>query len=285
MPPGSIVLIATSTRDIVGGGERMGGPAFFAGTALHLLGAEATVITVEGAVADRLRRLHGIRVEVTGGGETVFSIEVDGGERVLRLLSRSAMGPLEVSWRGPCIVSGTMNEIPLEFVEEAAGRGPVLLDVQGFVRVVSDGGEVRNSADSMRRLMARLGGSGVLVRGERYEFPPECQGEGIADCSARYGVDLVMTDAEKPFYAAVGGELYVGHPLEGIHGEPIGLGDVFTAALGHYLYSAMLPFGEAAARASAAATLKLRERHPWFTVPEVEGAARRVVVERRGRIR
>jgi len=281
--PGPVVVVATSTRDVIGGRERLGGPAFFIGTALHLLGADAVVITGEGAVAERLRRLHGISVEATGGDETIFSIDVRGDGRILRLIRAAPMdirGIGRIGGNGPYVISGTMGEIPIEFVEEAAARGRVLLDVQGFVREISDGGEVVNSAALMRGLMERLGGSGVLLRGEKYEFPPECRGEGIIACSERYGLDLVMTDAENPFYAVIGGAAYRGHPLRGLQGEPIGLGDVFTAALGHYLYSVELPIEEAAALASAAATLKLRGRHPWFTPAEVEDVAHKVAVER-----
>ncbi|MGC8555557.1 MAG: hypothetical protein ACP5NG_00855 [Conexivisphaera sp.] len=279
--PSRVVVLATSTRDVVGGSERLGGPAFFVGTALHLLGSEALVITNAGRVADALGRLEGISVSVAGSDETVFSIEVDQeGGRILRLLRRSSMRSVELPDRGPFIISGTMGEIPIGLVEEAASRGPALVDVQGFVREADEGGEVRNSPDLMRDLMRRLRGSGVLLRGERYEFPPECRGEKLVDCSEDNDVDLVMTDAENPFYAAVGGAAYRGHPIGGLHGEPIGLGDVFTAALGYYMYSVGLDLARSAALSSAAATLKLRGKHPWFTPVEVEEAARKVRLER-----
>ena len=49
------------------------------------------MITPEGAVAERLRRLHGISVEVTGGDETIFSIDVRGDGRTLRLIRAAPM--------------------------------------------------------------------------------------------------------------------------------------------------------------------------------------------------
>ncbi len=276
-----ITLVATSTRDFVLGSERIGGPAFFAGIALHLLGAEAVILTVEGKAAGRLRRLPGIEVRAVKGREAIFSIDVDGRDRTLKALESPELEPeLPADCGGPYVISGTLGEISLELVERAASRGTTIVDVQGFARALADGGRVVNSADRVREIMARLRGSGVILRGEKYEFPPECRGESIAECSERYRLDLIVTDSGDPFYAALGGHLYVGHPIQGLDGEPIGLGDVFTAALCNYMCSEGMSIEESLARASAAATLKMRDKQPWFTPLEVEEAARKVKVLR-----
>jgi len=263
-------VVASSTRDLVRGGAVLGGPAYYIGTALHYVEVGARVVTSASPTSRYLRRLQWLDVVEVGYGDTVFRIELTEGGRELVLVSASRLDPESTARAlegfSKVVISLTMRELDPEFLPRVvAGRG-VVVDVQGFVRAAEPSGRVvveSAAAYPVARLLR--GASYAVLRGERTEFPRGCWEDPVG-CANELGVDLVITDGGRPLVVAPrGGGAYVVRPLEGVSGTPIGPGDVFTAVLSYYLLEEGLELVDAAALASVAATLKLQDRHPWFT--------------------
>ncbi len=282
-----LAVIAASTLDRVGGRARLGGPAYFIGLAFVYLELRALLVTTRSSVSRFLRRLgHSLDVVEAGVGETVFEITIRDGSRDLRALRRSRLEvdriPGTLRECESVLVSTTLGELdPEDLVALTEGRN-ALVDVQGFVRVEGPRGSVVHEPRRVFEVVKHLEKSRwSVLRGEREEFPGECW-EDPLECSEVLGSDVIITDGGRPFRVASRGSgcLYEMEPLRGIYGEPIGLGDVFTAALARYLFVDKLSLPSAAAMASAAASLKLRDRHPWFTVRELSTLASKVGVRR-----
>jgi len=262
----------------------LGGPAYYIGTALHYVEVGARVVTSASPTSRYLRRLWFLDVVEVGSGDTVFRIELTGEGRELVLVSASKLDPGAVARAlegfSKMVASVTMQELDLGYLPEVVAGRDVVVDVQGFVRTAEPSGRVAlkpTAVHTLARLLRRA--RYAVVRGERAEFPRECW-EDPAGCSSDLGVDVVITDGEKPFVVASREGAYVVKPLEGVTGVPIGLGDVFTAVLSYYLLEEGLELPRAAAVASTAAALKLRERHPWFTRHELDSLNHKVRVSR-----
>jgi sugar/nucleoside kinase (ribokinase family) len=263
----------------------LGGPAYYIGTALHYIEVGARIVTSASPTSRYLRRLQWVEVVEVGSGDTVFRIELTNGGRELVLVSTSRLDPestarvLEGFSR--VVISLTMRELDPEFLPRLVTGRDVVVDVQGFVRAAESSGRVvveHAAVYSVARLLRKA--RYAVLRGERTEFPRECWEDPVG-CADDLGVDLVITDGERPFVVAPrGGRAYVVKPLEGVSGTPIGLGDVFTAVLSYYLLEEGLELIDAALLASVAATLKLRNRHPWFTRYELAVLNPRVRVSR-----
>jgi len=264
----------------------LGGPAYYIGIALHCLEVGARVVTSSSPTSRYLRKLWWVDVVEAGIGDTVFRIELAGGGRELVLVSTSKLDPTIVTRAlegfTNLIISETMSELDLSYLSEVVAGKNVVVDVQGFVRVAETSGRVLlrpNAVYSIARLLSRA--RYIILRGERVEFPEECWREPV-DCSSNLEADIVITDGERPFVVTSReeGRTYVIKPLEGVSGRPIGLGDVFTAVLSYYVLEEGLSLPKAAVVASAAATLKLRDRHPWFTRRELNLLSSKVRISR-----
>ncbi|MEM1622749.1 MAG: hypothetical protein QW543_01235 [Sulfolobales archaeon] len=283
-----LVVIATSTLDYVAGKARLGGPAYYIGLTLSHLDSRTLLVTTRSSVSRYLSRLtRYFDVVEAGSGETVFEIELhESGNRSLRVLRRSF---LEVETlakvlvdRSLVLISTTYGELdPRHLVELTRGRN-VVVDIQGFVRRVSGDGRVVHDTQKVFEVGKYLEASKwSILRGEREEFPKECWVSPL-ECAERLRSDIVITDGEKPFKVLSRRDecLYEITPLQGFHGESIGLGDVFTAVLTYYLFIEGSEFLDAATVASVAAALKLRGRLPWFTVQELDVLKRKVSINR-----
>ncbi len=272
-----LAAIAASTLDRVGERARLGGPAYFIGTAAAYLGLRLLLVTTASTVSRFLKKLGPLLdvVEV-GVGETVFEITVRDGGRDLRVLERSRLdveGVLEVLEECESVlVSTTFGELDLKDLASVTGGRNAVVDVQGFVRRGGPDGRVVHEPRKVFEVGRSLEASRrSVLKGERGEFPEECWEDPLG-CSELLGSDVIITDGERPFRVASHRDmcLYELEPLRGIHGEPIGSGDVFAIALADHLFVSGLGLVRAASAASVAASLMLRGRHPWFTVGELD---------------
>lgn len=128
-----------------------GGPPYFFSAALKRLGSEVVVVTKispkDGELVRGLEEL-GVKVVIrwsreTSSFHTIYGKSLD--ERYIKVLG--VADPFTVSDLKYCgesryIYLGplTTRDFNLEFMEEARGRAPLILDVQGFNREVVDGG-------------------------------------------------------------------------------------------------------------------------------------------------
>lgn len=272
-----LTIVAGATLDYIDDRVYPGGPAYYMGMAVAHLDAFARIITTESYSSNLLKKLSGcLEVFEAGKGETIFKIEVLNGSRSLRVLKAVTMDLDEIlrltRSSESIVVSTTLSELNVKDLSELAKDRIVVIDVQGFVRVVEDGGKVRLVPKKVFELSKSLYSSRRLIlRGEREEFPEECWSDPLW-CSEQLIADIVITDGEKPLKVVQRGgvRFYELKPLPGFHGRPVGLGDVFTAVLSYYLLNERRTLLEAAALASIASALKLREKYPWFTGSELD---------------
>lgn len=285
-----LAVVAASTLDYVAGEVRLGGPAYYIATAFQYLGSQALLLTTRSSVSRYLSELNQLMgVIEAGSGETVFEIELrkNGDGRVLRVLRRSRFD-MEILVKAvrkcdSVLISTTYDELdPKDLVELTRGR-KVVVDIQGFVREVDRYGKVVLDPRKVFEVGKYLDGSTWrIIRGEREEFPIECWVDPLK-CAEKLRADIIMTDGARPLTVFTYRDrcLYEVEPPPGFYGEPIGLGDVFTAVLAHHLFVEKFELLEAAVMASAAAALKLRGRHPWFTVQELDALKRKVGIRRK----
>lgn len=280
-----LAVIAAPTLDYIGGEIRLGGPAYYIGTAAAYLEPTMLLVTTKSSVSSFLSRLgHFLEIVEAGVGETVFEIEILKDGRDLRLLRQSKF-EVEALLRAvkhceSVVVSTTYKELDAQDLSTLAENRSIVVDVQGFVREARKSGKIFLDTRKVYELGRHLSASKrSILRGERTEFPRECW-ECPLRCSELLGADLIITDGERPFkIASYNGEcLYEVEPLVGLHGEPVGLGDVFTAALSFYLLTKKWDLVGAAVAASVAAALKLRGRHPWFSTAELDILRSKVIV-------
>jgi hypothetical protein len=265
-----LTAILTSTKDLISGREFPGGPALYCSLALKYLGFnEFRVLTSRSTTYDFLRRL-GVDVIALSVGETVFEIELGDG-RTLKLISKSSIDLSNVGnyLSDYILISLTMGEAPLTTIMELVRGRRVVIDVQGFVRDVDERNVVFNNYLKFWELLD-LRCRELVIRGEGYEFPPMCRGSKLINCVRRGDIVLVVTNGSGPIYFVRDGELGMLEPLQGIYGPTIGSGDVFTAVLTYEYLIRGEDLVVAIAKASTAATLRLRSSTPWFTKDEVD---------------
>lgn len=283
-----LAVIAAPTLDYVGGEVRLGGPAYYIGTAIAYLEPRVLLVTTSSSVSSFLSRLrYSLEIVEAGVGETVFEIEILRDGRDLRLLRQSKfeVGALlrAVKHYESVVVSTTYKELDTQELGRLAEDRSIVVDVQGFVREAEKSGKIFLDTRKIFELGRHLSASKrPILRGERTEFPHECW-ECPLRCSELLGADLIITDGERPFKVASysTGHLHEIEPLAGVHGEPIGIGDVFTAALSFYLLDKKWDLVDAVATASVAAALKLRGRHPWFSTTELDTLRNKILVRQK----
>ncbi len=271
-------MILSSTKDLIYGYGFAGGPAFYSSLALSFLGFNKfTVLTTEGTTYEFLRRL-GVNLIPCGVGETVFRVELDS-SRKLKLVRKSHINLRELagSLSRYVVISLTMNEIPLEVVKELVSGKRVVIDVQGFTRSVGRDGIVFNDYSVFSEL-AKLECDELILRGEWYEFPPRCRGVGVINCFHEFNIPMIITNGSGPTYFSTNdGVFNTIQPPQLIYGNTLGTGDVFTAVFAYKYLILGVSFEEAVATATSAASLRVRDSTPWFTVNEVEVLSSRVL--------
>ncbi|MCX8208031.1 MAG: hypothetical protein N3G79_00035 [Sulfolobales archaeon] len=275
-----LVVVAASTLDYVANELRLGGPAYYIGIAMLHLNSRILLVTTRSSVSNFLKK-HGdvldlLNVVEAGTGETVFRIDISDDNRSLKLVRRSKFEierVLEVVKNFSAIlVSTTYSELNIEELAELARERIAVVDVQGFIRKVAESGEVVHDTVRVFELGKYLKTSKrAILRGERSEFPAECWVNPLR-CAEELEADLVVTDGKMPFKVVSYRDkcLYEVKPLQSVCGKSIGSGDVFTGALAHYIVNGNIELLEAAATASVAASLRLRDKYPWFTLRELE---------------
>ncbi|MCX8184406.1 MAG: hypothetical protein RMI56_05975 [Sulfolobales archaeon] len=275
-----LAVVAASTLDYVVEQPQLGGPAYYIGMAALHINSQTLLVTTKSSVSDFLKRrsdfLNVLSIVEVGDGETIFKIDILGDNRSLKLIKQSKIEvrqALEVVKKcSAVVVSTTYSELNLEELSELARERIVVVDIQGFIRKAVRNGGVVHDTQRVFKLGRHLRTSKrAILRGERSEFPVECWADPLR-CSEELKADIVITSGREPFKVVSYSTkcFYEVEPLQGIYGESIGLGDVFTEVLAHYLINENLEFLEAAAIASIAASLKLRNRYPWFTIHELE---------------
>ncbi|MEM2007031.1 MAG: hypothetical protein QXG17_04405 [Sulfolobales archaeon] len=283
-----LVVIAASTLDYIARGVHLGGPAYYIGVTLSHLGSHALLVTTRSAVSRYLGKLsHYLDVMEAGFGETVFEIGLhESGDRSLRVLKQSFF-EVETLVKAVknfslALISTTYSELDPRYLVELVRGRDVVVDIQGFVRKVSEHGKIVHDSQKVFEVGKYLETSRwSIVRGEKEEFPRECWATPL-ECMERLRSDVVITDGEKPFKVSSYRDrcLYEIAPPQGFYGESVGLGDVFTAVLTHYMFIEKLELLDAVAIASSAAALKLRGKLPWFTTQELETLKGKVSVKR-----
>ncbi len=272
----NVLVVAGTTTDIIGGHERSGGSAYYITQALYLLGIKPIVLTNSPKLAASFRNKAKI-LAPPKGSDIVYEINFhDSGKRELTLLKSSVIPVRDLvashAVEDPdlIIVSPVDNEIRLEdLITLLNFDAPTVIDLQGFVREIKLNGKIVNNPDLFHKLANSLANENVILRGERSEFPLECRGKRIAECSSKYGITLVQTSGSGPIYFSTAeGIGCVMNPLVRAEGDDVGSGDVFTAVLAYMILIGNLK--DAVATASVASTLKiLRGNLPWFTFNEV----------------
>jgi sugar/nucleoside kinase (ribokinase family) len=254
-----LAVIGPLSRDVVAGGApRIGGPPWYAGRALHLLGHEAVIFAKCGE-ADRARfqrRLAtlGLPASLAAGGETTsfsFSYEADG----TRVMNVEAAGePFrteEPPWsllRGvdwlyvAPLLRGDFDAAALERL--GVGRR-LMLDAHGLVRV-PELGPLRLDADYDPDLLRHVA---ILKLAE--EEARVVAGSAEPEALAELGVpEVVLTLASAGSVVVVRGHAeHVPALPVGDDVDPTGAGDAFGAA-----YLAARADGHAPASAARRAT-------------------------------
>lgn len=286
-----LAVVAASTLDYVANELRLGGPAYYIGIGALHLNSRIRLVTTRSSVSEFLKKCGGVldllNLVEAGVGETVFRIDTLDDSRSLKLVKQSkfeierVLNAVENS--NAILISTTYDELDIEKLAELARERTVVVDVQGFIREVTEGGEVTHDVRRVSKLGKYLRKSRrAILRGEKSEFPVECWIDPLR-CAEDLEVDLVITNGRMPFKVVSYEDrcLYEVRPLQSFLGDSIGTGDVFTGVLTHYLVNENLELLEAAVTASIAASLKLRDRYPWFTLSELEVLKSKVRISRR----
>lgn len=273
-----LFMILSSTKDLIGGYEFSGGPAFYSSLALYFLGFDDfTVATTKGVTYDFLNRL-GVNLISCGVGETVFEVLLNGG-RTLRLIRRCSMDLQGVLSRVGeyLVISLTMGEVSLDVLRELTRGRRVVVDVQGFIRSAGEDGVVFNDYLSFPQLTG-LECEELVLRGEWYEFPPKCRGVGVIECVRELGASMIVTNGSGPtYFSTTDGVSGIIQPPQLIYGKTLGTGDVFTAVFAYEYLMRGAYFEEAVATATSAASLRVRDSIPWYTLNEVKVLGERVL--------
>lgn len=271
-------MILSSTKDLISGYEYPGGPAFYSSLALYFLGLDDFIVATTRCVTyDFLKRL-GVNLIPCGVGETVFEVLLNGG-RTLKLVRKCSMDLWEILDKvgDYLVISLTMGEVPLDVVEELTRGRRVVVDVQGFIRSVGEDGIVFNDYLRFSQLV-RLECEELVLRGEWYEFPPKCRGVGVVKCVHESGTSMIVTNGSGPtYFSTTDGVSGIIQPPQLIYGRTLGTGDVFTAVFAYEYLVRGTYFEEAVATATSAASLRVRDSLPWYTLNEVKVLRERVL--------
>ncbi len=252
--------------------EIIAGPPYYFSAALARLGDRVRVVTkVAGEDADILEGLRGLGVEVINvpARSTMKSrLLYKPSGREIEVLSRGEPFTLddlrlcrEVRTKYVYLGPLSTEDFSLEFIREAAGIAPVVLDVQGFTRRIVEGrveyvdwGWKEEAAPSISVLKLD-DKEGKLLTGLT-------EPEGIIDCLHSIGFREVLLTTAWGIFIGVKGRGIFSAPfkVKEIKGRT-GRGDTATAAYVHSKLKRLKP-AEAAVFTAAATSLKLMKPGP-----------------------
>jgi len=313
MAKGRVVLISSFTIDKieVGGStyERVGGPAYYAGATLAMMGLDPVVVTSVGSrwlgtLKGLLERLPGYRlVNISGQCNSIyiFRHRYDStGRRHSEILDMGCDIDLDLidpgiiagsSW---ILVSPVYREISVEALKKVAGAGKVALDLQGLTREVA-GGRVFSSVANLSRHLDRIPEISII-----HLSSDDIQDKAAGGPSDLEAISTLTGKASAVLYTIGphGGFIYVDRKAGGASdllsesvdsveqgwyyippyyesgdGDPTGCGDIFTASVIGYLTKGY-NIVEASVRASIVSGMRVYRGFPTPIDPgEVEEAA------------
>ena len=248
-----------------------GGAVYYGSVALRHLGLRVAIVTrlhpSDYPLLDELEQ-DGVHVvaaaaPVTSGIENIYS-SADMERRICKLRSidgrrRSSAAP-ELSARIYLVASIIAGEVDLPLLQALARRGPVALDVQGFVRVRNNGDLVFRQWPDMEEGLSRVS----YLKVDRAEAELLT---GLTDMAAaarrltEYGPREVIVTQSSGVTVLANGDLYQAPFTPKSLDGRTGRGDTcFATYLGRRLSS---PPEEATRLAAAVTTLKQENPGPW----------------------
>lgn len=271
-----IMMIGHFAKDILvvdGQAEQaFGGAVYYGGIALQQVGVSTAVVTRlhlnDFPALEELRRA-GVRVyatpaEETSGIENIYD-SADMERRICSPLGFAGPFHLEEIPDLPAqiyniapIISG---EVDLSLLKSLATRGPVALDVQGFVRVRDEGQLVFRKWDDMAVGLSHV----TYLKVDRAEaelLTGLTNLETAAHRLAEYGPREVVVTESSGVTVFVDGEIHQAPFTSRSLGGRTGRGDTcFATYLGWRLRASP---GEACRYAAAITTLKQEKPGPWY---------------------
>jgi 1D-myo-inositol 3-kinase len=255
VPTPSVLVCGHVTLDVAGGALVPGGSAFYAARALAALGARPRVLTAAGAdfPAGALRGVEAVVADapVTTAFENAYSPGGARKQRVLRAAPPLDPGRLPRGWRSPDVLhlAPVLDEIDLRAFTGAVRARLVGLGVQGLVRAVLPGGEVRHRAWDLDPVALSAVGAAVVSDDD------VCGEPDLVDRLAAAVPIVAFTHGARGCDVIVRGQVRrVGiHPTREI--DPTGAGDVFAAAFFFALARGDDPVGAARLGAAAASVV------------------------------
>ena len=271
-----VYVLGSFTIDEIGDELVVGGPAYYSSLALTHM--DHSNITIVSPVSDIHRRLvKDLRVNVVSVGSRtpVFKLTyVDGGRRLVVLKSKGEEIRFsdDVLWLmkdSLVIVSPVFREIDLNLLLEVRRYASMIaLDIQGFIRRLSDGGQVSIvwSDDVYKAL--RLAD---VIHADLSEVPGVgSMGEGCRLLNKYSDAIVMVSNGERGLVASINGSYYYVPALPGIEGNATGTGDILLAITAFEMFKGEDPL-KAIAKGAVAAGLRVgRDRPPWFNGYEVE---------------
>lgn len=272
-----ILAVLTETIDIIGGRNRIGGPAYYSSITLMSLGAEFSAL-LTGKVMQAVLEHSGYPAASFCETPTVFEF-VSPEPRVLRLVRKCFKESLEIPAGDYefALVSLTMSEAPLNSLHNLAREvNTVIVDAQGYVRDVGHDAVVFNSpllSAMLFRELARLQriGKVIVAKASEDELP---ELDYIREF-IHSGGTLIVTRGGRTS-TLVAKEKCVSITPPQIIGDSTGAGDVMLAAMTSYLARGK-GIEESFIFGIAAGSIRLAKKEPpWILWSEIESLARRL---------
>jgi sugar/nucleoside kinase (ribokinase family) len=260
-----------------------GGAVYYGSVVLRRLGLDVAVVTRlhpdDFPLLDELKR-EGVIVYATPAPET-SGIEnlYDSSDMDRRICKPMGFaGPFEVdnipdvSARIYVVASIMAGEVDLPLLKDLAGRGPVAIDIQGFVRVREDGNLVFRQWPGMAEGLSHVTYLKV-DRAEAEHLSGLTDMAAAAQCLAGYGPSEIVLTQSSGVTVFAEGKIYESPFTPRSLAGRTGRGDTcFASYLGWRLNHAP---NEATRLAAAITTLKQEQPGPWRgTLADVQAMGR-----------
>ena len=213
-----ILILGSLTIDYIEDREKPGGPALYCALALEAYGVDYFCY---GARPRRYRwqRPHGFFVEGEG---PIFVHRYYKDTRLSKLLGRPPMvsSIIGLEEYDAAIISPVFGEFPFQIVDVVLDRLYSAVDLQGFIRIVDDEGNIAYKRMDFLAINALEKARLIHMSGEEHRIQRELPEKPIK----------VIT------YGSKGCTLILEHkkyfiPAYSVHGDSTGAGDFFTAIL------------------------------------------------------